>query len=512
MRVKRKKSKRVSTRMREGIKKKAAAHRRKERKLEKKHPTWKSRRPKDIGIPSSFPYKDRILMDIEEKKREKEEELERKKEEKRRQKEQMAAAGEMVNDEDIEEEVKQDSMAALMVSAQKAANAYESSGKGGKLVEDDDRMDEDAEGFEVVDYEIEDTEDSKGNKRTVDQSRKQFDKVFKNVLDAADVVLYVLDSRNPEATRSRKVEEAILNNPDKRLIFVLNKVDLVPEPVLKDWIKYLENFFPTVPVKGSSGTNGSGAFNKKLTQASTAGQLLEALKLYAEKANLKRSITVGVIGFPNVGKSSVINSLTTRRGRSGKLCPVGNEAGITRNIREIKMDNKLKILDSPGIVFPENRNDMRTRTEFESELVLLNALPRKEIKDPEGAVKLLIKRLSKDSQMADSFKSYYNLPALPALSVSDFVKQVLIYIARTHGRLGRGGIPNLSSAAVVILNDWRDGKFQGWSIPPLVDSANGLTKNDASKQQPVLRAERKEVVSQWSKEFDLDKLFADVFN
>ena len=71
MRVKRKKSKRVSTRMREGIKKKVAAHRRKERKLEKKNPTWKSRRPKDIGIPSSFPYKDRILLEIEEKKRRK---------------------------------------------------------------------------------------------------------------------------------------------------------------------------------------------------------------------------------------------------------------------------------------------------------------------------------------------------------------------------------------------------------------------------------------------------------
>ncbi|KAF6006022.1 hypothetical protein HII12_005245 [Brettanomyces bruxellensis] len=509
MRVKRKKSKRVSTRMREGIKKKVAAHRRKERKLEKKNPTWKSRRPKDIGIPSSFPYKDRILLEIEEKKREKEEELERKREEKRSRRAQMAGNGETVNDEDIEEEVKQDSMAALMESAQKAADEFEMNGKEGNTVQDDDKMDEDAEGFEVIDYEIEDNGDLKGNRRTVDQSRKQFDKVFKNVLDAADVVLYVLDSRNPEATRSRKVEEAILNNQDKRLIFVLNKVDLVPEPVLKNWIQYLQKFFPTVPVKGSTGTNGSGAFNKKLTQASTSGQLLEALKLYAERANLKRSITVGVIGFPNVGKSSVINSLTTRRGRSGKLCPVGNEAGITRNIREIKMDNKLKILDSPGIVFPEKGDSSKSMGEFESELVLLNALPKKEIKDPERAVKLLIKRLSNDSEMADSFKNYYNLPALPALSLLDFVKQVLIYIARSHGRLGKGGIPNLSSAAVVVLNDWRDGKFHGWNIPPLTETTTE-ENNEVSKS--VLNTERKEVVSQWSKEFDLDGLFADVFN
>ena len=61
---------------------------------------------------------------------------------------------------------------------------------------------------------------------------------------------------------------------------------------------------------------------------------------------------MGVIGYPNVGKSSVINALASRFGGRIIACPIGAEADVTTSIREVKLDNKLKILDSPGIVFP----------------------------------------------------------------------------------------------------------------------------------------------------------------
>ncbi|VEU23011.1 DEKNAAC104140 [Brettanomyces naardenensis] len=489
MRVKKPKSKRTTTRMREGIKKKAAAKRRKDRKFAKKDPTWKSNKKKDIGIPASFPYKDRILQEIEAAKIRKEEELERKRSERIRQREIMADQGEEIDEGEVEEGIKQDSMAALMESAQRAATDFEG--------EDDGKMDEDDEEdeeFEVVDYEIEDEEE--GESGQSEKSRKQFDKVFKNVVDASDVVLYVLDARDPERTRSRRVEEAVLSDPEKRLILILNKVDLVPETVLKQWIRHLQKSFPTVAVKASSGASNGKTFNKKLTQAATAGQLLQSLKLYAEKSNLKRAITVGVIGFPNVGKSSVINSLTTRRGKAGKACPVGNEAGVTRTLREVKVDNKLKILDSPGIVFPEMKVSGQGR-KYIAELALLNAVPMKEVTDPELAVKLLIRRLAKDSEMADSFKQYYGLPELPTGKLDEFVKQVLIHIARSHGRLGKNGIPNLISAAMVILSDWRDGKFHGWAVPE---------EKEEEMRKEIGGIEQKTLVSEWSKEFDLDGL------
>lgn len=207
--------------------------------------------------------------------------------------------------------------------------------------------------------------------------------------------------------RSKKIEEAILQTQGKRLILLLNKVDLVPDEVVKQWLDFLGSSFPTIPIKGSNGANNNKSFNKKLTQNKTANQLLLALKAYAEKSNLHRAITVGVIGYPNVGKSSIINALTSQYGKNGKACPVGNQAGITRTLREVKVDNKLKIIDSPGIVFPDNnknsKNTNKNKKDYEAKLAILSAIPEKQIEDPIYAVTFLLNKLSKDNSMAEKF-------------------------------------------------------------------------------------------------------------
>lgn len=76
--------------------------------------------------------------------------------------------------------------------------------------------------------------------------------------------------------------------------------------------------------------------------------MLQLLKHYARTGNIKTSITVGLIGFPNVGKSSVINSLC--RVRAAK---VGATPGVTKSAQEIHLDKRVKLLDTPGIVFPK---------------------------------------------------------------------------------------------------------------------------------------------------------------
>lgn len=490
MRVKKPKSKRTTTRMREGIKKKSAAKRRKDKKLEKKNVQWKSRHPKDLGIPSSFPYKDQILMEIEEKKRIKQEETEARKARIRAERE-AQRGDEMVDEAEEEAEYKQDSMAALMESAQQAAAEYNGE-------QETDEMDED-------EYEINDTEVGDGFEfQDIDKSRKQFDKIFRSVVDTSDVVLYVLDARDPEATRSRRVEEAVLENDRKRLILLLNKVDLVPEDALKKWVRHLNKSFPTVPIKASPG--GSAHYNKALTQASTAGQLMQALKRYAQKSNLGRAITVGIIGYPNVGKSSVINALTSRHakaGRPNKICPVGNEAGVTRSLREVKVDNKLKVLDSPGIVFPSKGSG---KSRLNATLALFDAIPRKDVQDPELAIKELIRKLAKDKEMSSLFGEYYKLPALPQYDLDEFVKQVLIHVARKTGRLGRGGIPNLQSAAWSILDDWRDGRVTGWTLPKEETEEQPESVDEPKQTEEPATEESKLIVGEWAKEFDLGGL------
>lgn len=513
MRVKKPTSKRTTTRMREGIKKKAAAQNRKNKKLAKKDVTWKSRHKKDPGIPSSFPYKEKIITELEEGRRVDKERKEQARVLKLQQREEALARGQPV-DETMEmegsEAGEEGVLAALLESAQQAAKRYSGEVDG----DDDDAM---VDSDEDVEYEISDIE---GDEEDVelDKSRKAYDKIFKTVVDHADVVLYVLDARDPEATRSRKVEQAVLQNPGKRLILVLNKVDLIPTNALNQWLDFLKSSFPTVPVKASPGSAGAASFNKNLTSTMTANSLLQALKSYAAKSNLKRSIIVGVIGYPNVGKSSIINALTNRHGNSSKACPVGNQAGVTTSMREIKIDNKLKILDSPGIVFPDEIINTKkvTKSQQQAKLALLSAIPPKQITDPAAAVNMLLKNFSKNSEMADGLKAYYQLPALPSADFAEFSKQFLIHIARSKGRLGRGGVPNLDSAAMAVLNDWRDGRIMGWTLPKaskksVDDSSPDAPKSSLRGDKEPEKVEQTTIVTSWAKEFDLDGLLNDNF-
>lgn len=487
--------------MREGIKKKAAAQQRKNRKAAKKDVTWKSRVNKDPGIPSSFPYKDRILSELEDGRRE----AATQREARKAQLQARAETAEMGDVDAMEEETTASSeggLAALLESAQRAAKDYDGE-------DSDDGMQEDeADENEDVIYEL-----SEDELDTKDRSRKAYDKIFKTVVDAADVVLYVLDARDPESTRSRKVEQAVLQNPGKRLILVLNKVDLVPTPVLTQWLTVLKLSFPTVPVKALPGS--AGTYNRNLLGTATASSLLQALKSYAAKSNLKRSIVVGVIGYPNVGKLSIINALTNRHGNVSRACPVGNQAGVTTSMREVKIDSKLKILDLPGIVFPDELVGKKaSKADQTAKLALLLALPPKQITDPTAAIRLLLKRFSQDPEMADGLKKYYSLPPLALLDLNEFTKAFLIHVARNRGRLGRGGVPNLELAAVAVLSDWRDGRIVGWTLPKALKVADvplDAPKSSLRGEKEPPKVENTTVVQAWAKEFDLDGLLGDNF-
>ncbi|QLG73747.1 hypothetical protein HG535_0F02580 [Zygotorulaspora mrakii] len=499
-------SKRTSTRMREGIKKKAAAQRRKEKKIAKKDPTWKSRVKKDPGIPANFPYKSRILEEIEVAKLKAQEQKELAKQQRLEAKQRLLEQGDGITDDggEISEEDDANGLAALVESAQQAAKEYDNEG-------DDDIANED---LDIVNYEIDfynHDDSTEQGESELDKSRKAYDKIFKTVVDASDVILYVLDARDPEGTRSRKIEQAVLQSQGKRLILILNKVDLIPPYVLEQWLNVLKSSFPTIPLRSAPGATTSTSFNKKLTQTVTANALLEALKTYSTNSNLKRSIVVGVIGYPNVGKSSVINALLSRRGGTSKACPVGNQAGVTTTMREVKVDNKLKILDSPGICFPSESKKM-PKVEKEAELALLSALPPKYIIDPYPSILMLVKRLSKSEEMTNSFKKLYDLPAIPANDADTFTKHFLIHVARKRGRLSKGGIPNLASAGISVLNDWRDGKILGWVLPKaskvLSDSQpSGSAIGNGVSSAPK-KVEDTSIVTEWSKEFDLDGLFS----
>ncbi|KAK4132617.1 hypothetical protein BT67DRAFT_359958, partial [Trichocladium antarcticum] len=526
------KSKRVPTRLRNKIQKKSAAKQRKDKKVAKRNPEWKSKLKKDPGIPNLFPYKEKLLHKIEEDRVRRKEELLRRRE--------LLKATNAAQPATAEEDAEQDAMiddldgsdadadagdamdedgsdidesnplAALIASARKAAEQYD------KDLQSGDEMDDDSDGDDESD---DDTDPRVNEVQGGASSRKAYDKVFKTVVEQADVVLYVLDARDPEGTRSRDVERAVMaaRGGGKRLILILNKVDLIPPPVLHSWLTHLRRFFPTLPLRASNPAPNAHTFNHRdITLQSTSTALFRVLKSFAASRNLKRAISVGVIGYPNVGKSSVINALLSRLGGSRNqraACPAGAEAGVTTSIRAVKIDNRLTLLDSPGIVFPSTTAAStptftpRNPTEAHAHLVLLNAIPPKQIDDPIPAVSLLLKRLSATANLVERMTQFYDLPPLLANPASgDATMDFLVQVARKRGRLGRGGVPNVNAAAMTVVTDWRDGRIQGWTEAPVPAVAVAGEEGKAVADGEI-GPDQKVIVTEWAKEFKLDGLW-----
>lgn len=293
-----------------------------------------------------------------------------------------------------------------------------------------------------------------------DNSRKAYFKEFKKVLDNADVVLEVLDARDPLGCRTKRIEQDILESGlDKKIILILNKIDLVPKDVVNDWLKYLRNEYPTIAFKASTQNQrsnlgqlnvSSDVVSESMLNSSEcigADNLIKLLKNYCRNADIKTSITVGVIGFPNVGKSSVINSL-----KRSKVCNVGSTPGVTKNAQQIHLDKNIKLLDCPGIVFTQAKKDGSNA----AEVLLRNCVKVELLDDPVTPVEVIVSRCQTEQLM-----ELYGVPRFE--SSHDF----LLKLAASKGKLKRGGIPDIESTARLVIQDWNNGKIPYYTIPPV---------------------------------------------
>ena len=320
-----------------------------------------------------------------------------------------------------------------------------------------------------------------------DLSRKAYVKILDQVIENSDVILEVLDSRDPLTCRNKDLENKIKSGKNsKKIILVLNKIDLIPVQNAIDWQKYLSNEFPCVLFKSNTQTQSanlsqSNLFDKNLKDQkeyiteilkgnkSIGGEeLLNLLKNYSRiDGNTKSNIVVGVIGIPNVGKSSLINSLTR-----GKNVGVSNTPGFTKGLQEVILDNNIRLLDCPGVVMSNDENS-----------ILHNVIRTEDIKEPIEVVGKILKKMSQEY-----FLNTYNLD-ISILKGSELTIEKIVYlVGEKMKKYKKGGIVDLDKSARIIINDWNLGKLKYYSVPPGIDKNiydEQLKKNEMMKKSKM---------------------------
>lgn len=260
-------------------------------------------------------------------------------------------------------------------------------------------------------------------------SKRIWNELYK-VVDSSDVLLQVLDARDPMGTRCSYVEKYLREEkPHKHLIFILNKVDLVPNWVTQRWVAILSAEYPTV------------AFHASLTHPFGKGSLINLLRQFAKLHIDKKQISVGLIGYPNTGKSSIINTL-----RSKKVCKVAPIAGETKVWQYITLMRRIFLIDCPGIVYPSAETD--------TEKVLKGVVRVELVQNPEDYIEEVIKRVRKE-YLTKTYK----------VDGWDTATEFLEKMAARTGKLLKKGEPDVNQVARMVLNDWQRGKLPFYVAP-----------------------------------------------
>ncbi|XP_059194539.1 nucleolar GTP-binding protein 2 [Centropristis striata] len=274
------------------------------------------------------------------------------------------------------------------------------------------------------------------------QSKRIWGELYK-VIDSSDVIIQVLDARDPMGTRSKSIEAYMKKEKSwKHLIFVLNKCDLIPTWVTKRWVAVLSQEYPTL------------AFHASLTNSFGKGSLIQLLRQFGKLHTDKKQISVGFIGYPNVGKSSVINTL-----RSKKVCNVAPLAGETKVWQYITLMRRIFLIDCPGVVYPSE--------DSESDIVLKGVVQVEKIKNPEEHIGAVLERAK-----PEYIQKTYRIPTWS--SAEDFLEK----LAFRTGKLLKGGEPDLSTVSKMVLNDWQRGRIPFFVKPPGPDG-------DQEDKQPL---------------------------
>ena len=265
--------------------------------------------------------------------------------------------------------------------------------------------------------------------KNIKRQRGKYPVLAENIVQMSDIILEVLDLRFAGETRNPEIEEMI-EKQKKKIIYVFNKADLIDKNKVDR--EYVSSLTPGVFV---SCVNREGI-----------KELRDKIKIIAGRIGnpvdkLLGKITVGVIGYPNTGKSSVINLLAGKSAMG-----VSSVSGFTKGIQKVGLTEKVILLDSPGII--PSKEYSSSNIQLMSGHAKVGARSYSQVKEPEVAVFDLVK------EFPLIFYKFYKI------SSGGNAELLIEKLGRKKSFLKKGNEVDEDRTARLILKDWQEGRIR----------------------------------------------------
>jgi len=249
---------------------------------------------------------------------------------------------------------------------------------------------------------------------------------MKEVVRISDIVLQILDARFIEETRNLQLE-ADIKKKGKKIIYVINKADLATEKEIKKHLT--KDLMPYVLVSAKTGKGGK--------------ELRDKIRIEAKRVDAmdKKRVQVGIVGYPNAGKSSLINMIA-RRGAA----KTSKQAGYTRGMQKIRLVKGVLLLDTPGVI-PESKYSSSAKAKMSID-TQLGARTYSDTKDPED----IVGHLMKDN--AKKIEKFYEIKSKGDAEI------LIDELGKQKNFLKKGGKIDIDRTARLILRDWQEGKIR----------------------------------------------------
>lgn len=264
-------------------------------------------------------------------------------------------------------------------------------------------------------------------------------------LKLIDIVIELLDARIPISSQNPNIAEITKN---KKKIIVLNKCDLSDDRQNKLWVEHFKKKnIPAVLVDSNSGRG----IDECIRQIEKIMQI--DLDAHAEKGRTGRKIRAMILGIPNVGKSSYINRISKRT-----TAGVGNKPGVTKQKQWIRINEKVELLDTPGVLWPKFQDE-----EIALHLAFTGTIKEDILQRTEIAyylVKFLIENdIEKLCQRYKIEKDYIEQVLNQDRPENENIYEVMLEIGKKRGCIISGGNIDEEKTARIILDEFKNGKL-----------------------------------------------------